>query len=107
MTKVKISVIGAGSVAWSSKLIHDLLHTPELYGSKVYLMDINEERLRLTKALADSYMAEVGGRYDFIATMDRREAIRDADFVINTAMYGGHLYYEKMRRISEKHGYYR
>jgi alpha-galactosidase len=107
VARVKIGVIGAGSVAWSTKLVHDLLHTPELYGSSVYLMDINDERLRLIKAFADSYAQEVGASYEFVATKDRREAIRDADFVINTAMYGGHQYYERMRAISEKHGYYR
>jgi len=104
---VKIGVVGAGSVAWSSKLIHDLLHTPQLYGSKVYLMDINEERLRLLKGFAEKYKSEVGADYEFVATKSRREAVREADIVINTAMYGGHKYYEEMRRISERHGYYR
>jgi alpha-galactosidase len=107
VARIKIGVIGAGSVAWSSTLIHDLLHMPTLYGSKVYLMDINEERLRLLRGFAERYMSEIGGSYEFITTTDRLEAIRDADIVVNTAMYGGHQYYEEMRRISEKHGYYR
>ncbi|MEZ0345630.1 MAG: alpha-glucosidase/alpha-galactosidase [Infirmifilum sp.] len=107
MARVKIAVVGAGSVAWSSKLVHDLLHTPELYGSEVHLMDINEERLRLAKAFADRYADELGAEYKFTTTMDRREAVRDADFVVNAAMHGGHHYYEQMRAASEKHGYYR
>ncbi|MCC6005215.1 MAG: alpha-glucosidase/alpha-galactosidase, partial [Thermofilum sp.] len=71
MAGVKIGVVGAGSVAWSSKLIHDLLHTPQLYGSKVYLMDINEERLRLLKGFAEKYKSEVGADYEFVATKSR------------------------------------
>lgn len=107
MPKIKISVIGAGSVAWSSKLVHDLLHTPSLYGSDVYFMDINEERLRILRGLAEKYKSEVGAEYNFFYTTDRKEAVRDSDVVINTAMYGGHRYYELMREVSEKHGYYR
>ncbi|MCD6444160.1 alpha-glucosidase/alpha-galactosidase [Candidatus Bathyarchaeota archaeon] len=104
---VKISVIGAGSIAWFSTLIHDLCLTKSLWGSTVSLMDINEERLNLSYLFAKRYASEVGADLKFEKTTDRRESLRDADFVINTAMAGGHQYYEDMRRISEKHGYYR
>ncbi|MEZ0346320.1 MAG: alpha-glucosidase/alpha-galactosidase [Infirmifilum sp.] len=107
MTRVKIAVIGAGSIAWSSKIIHDLLHTPTLLGSEVHLVDIDNDRLKMVKGFASRYASELGADYKFFATTDRRQAIRDADFVVNTAMYGGHGYYEKMRELSEKHGYYR
>ncbi|MEM2303457.1 MAG: alpha-glucosidase/alpha-galactosidase [Candidatus Bathyarchaeia archaeon] len=104
---VKIAVIGAGSIAWSTTLIRDLCVTPSLWKSKISLMDINEERLNLCYSAARRYASEVKADLDFEKTTDRREAIREADFVINTAMAGGHQYYEKMREISEKHGYYR
>ncbi|MGC9147277.1 MAG: alpha-glucosidase/alpha-galactosidase [Infirmifilum sp.] len=107
MTKVKIAVIGAGSIAWSSTVVHDLLHTPTLLGSEVYLMDIDETRLKRVGAFARKYSSELGVDYKFHLTTNRKEAIKDADFVVNTAMYGGHGYYEAMREISEKHGYYR
>ena len=70
-------------------------------------MDINEERLKLVHSLATRYAREVKADIRFEKTMDRREAIRDADFVINSAMAMGHSYYEEMRRVSEEHGYYR
>lgn len=105
--KIKIAIIGAGSVAWSSSVVRDLCLTPSLYGSTIVLMDINKERLELTYNIAKRYSSEVKADLNFEKTMDRKEAIRDADFVINTAMAGGHEYYEKMRSISEKHGYYR
>jgi len=107
VSRVKIAVIGAGSIAWSSKVIHDLLHTPTLFGSEVVLMDIDQGRLRLVESFAKRYASELGADIKFTATSDRREAIRDADFVVNTAMFGGHGYYEKMREVSERHGYYR
>jgi hypothetical protein len=42
----------------------------------------------------------------FEKTDDRRQALKGADYVINTA-FGGYDYTEKMRRLGEKHGYYR
>ncbi|MEM3659200.1 MAG: alpha-glucosidase/alpha-galactosidase [Thermoproteota archaeon] len=104
---VKITVIGAGSLAWSATLVRDLCLTPSLRGSTVVFMDVNEERLNLINAFAKRYSSEVKANLVFEKTSDRRAALRDSDVVINTAMAGGHSYYEKMRGISEKHGYYR
>lgn len=107
MTEVRIGVIGAGSIAWSATLIRDLSVTKNLWGSTVILMDKSRERLNLIYRFAKRYVSEVKADLRFEKTLNRKEAIRDADFVINTAMAGGHQYYEKMRAISEKHGYYR
>jgi alpha-galactosidase len=104
---VKITVIGAGSLAWSATLVRDLCLTPSLGESTIAFMDINEERLGLIHAFAKRYASEVKADLVFQKTTDRREAVRDSDVVINTAMVGGHSYYEDMRRVSEKHGYYR
>ncbi|MEM3479598.1 MAG: alpha-glucosidase/alpha-galactosidase [Candidatus Bathyarchaeia archaeon] len=107
MVKVKISVIGAGSIAWSATLIRDLSLMKGLWGSTVTLMDIDKERLEVIYGLARRYASEVGADLKIEKTMSAQEAIKDADFVINTALAGGHSYYENMRAISEKHGYYR
>ncbi len=104
---VKITVIGAGSLAWSATLVRDLCLTPSLKRPVVTFMDINEERLNLIHAFANRYASEVKANLVFEKTTDRRTALRDSDVVINTAMAGGHSYYEDMRRVSEKHDYYR
>lgn len=104
---LKIALIGAGSVVWGSTVIRDLLNTPELKAATVALMDINKERLNVVYQFATRYAGEIKSDMKFSKTTDRREAIRDADFVVNSAMAGGHQYYEKMRAVSEKHGYFR
>jgi len=53
------------------------------------------------------YAKEYGSSIKFVKTKNQVEAIKEADFVINSTMAGGHAYYEKMREISEKYGYYR
>lgn len=104
---MKITVIGAGSLAWSATLVRDLCLTPSLRRSTVTFMDVNEERLNLIHAFAKRYASEVKAELVFEKTTDRKAALRDSNVVINTAMAGGHSYYENMRRVSEKHGYYR
>ncbi|MEM3945492.1 MAG: alpha-glucosidase/alpha-galactosidase, partial [Candidatus Micrarchaeia archaeon] len=103
----KIAVIGAGSLAWSTTLVRDLCLTPSLKNSTISFVDINEERLNLIYTFAKRYASEVKAELNFEKTTNRREAIEGADFVINTAMAGGHSYYETMREVSEKYGYYR
>jgi len=70
-------------------------------------MDIDEERLRLITTFAKRYAEELGVPVEIHATMDRREAIRDADFVISSVLAKGYTYYETMRDVSERYGYYR
>jgi len=107
MPGVKIGVIGAGSIAWASTLVRDLCLTKSLWNSTVSLMDKDNERLDLIYGSAKRYASEVKAELKFEKTTNRAEAVKDADFVINTAMAGGHQYYERMRALSEKHGYYR
>ncbi len=104
---LKIAFIGAGSAVWSSRIIIDLILAKSLHGARVYLMDINRERRNLITSFAKRYASELHADLEFVPTTDRIEAIKDADFVVNSAMYGGHMYYERMREICERHGYYR
>ena len=52
---VKISIIGAGSAAFSLKLLRDICLTEGLRGSRVCFMDVDEERLNLAYGLAKGY----------------------------------------------------
>ncbi|MEJ5228964.1 MAG: alpha-glucosidase AglA [Pseudothermotoga sp.] len=107
MAPVKISIIGAGSAVFSMRLVNDLCKTKGLAGSLVSLMDIDQTRLDGVHDLAVRYVKELGGDLRFEKTTQLEDSLRDADFVINTAMVGGHSYLERARAIGEKHGYYR
>lgn len=104
---IKLGIIGAGSAAFSLGLVRDLCATESLYGSTISLTDIDEERLNGIHKLATRYVDELKVDLKFEKTMSREEALKDADFVINTALLGGHGHDEKMRAIGDKHGYYR
>ena len=105
MVDVKISIIGAGSATFSIELIRDLCLTPNLEGSTVSLMDINKDRLNAVYALGKKYADEMKIKLNLEKTMNRRESLRDADFVINTAMVVGYRGYRAGWLIGFKHGY--
>jgi len=104
---VKISIIGAGSMAWSITLVKDICLRKCLSGSTVSLMDIDRYRLKAIHGIAKRYAAEVKADLKFESTLDRKEALKDADFVICAVLAGGHKNYEIQREVAEKHGYYR
>jgi len=103
----KIAFIGDGSARWTSRILADIFLNEGLRGSEIWLMDINDYRLNLISTLARRYVEELKLPAKIHATMNREESIRDADFVISTALPKGYMYYEKMRDVSEECGYYR
>lgn len=103
---VRIGVIGAGSATFSLGLVKDLCLTENLKGSEVAFMDIDAERLDAVTRMATRYTDEVGAQLRFEQTTDRSAALRDCDFVINTAMVQSHYHQRDMRELMAKHGYY-
>ncbi|RAP73565.1 hypothetical protein [Paenibacillus montanisoli] len=105
MKPIKISIIGAGSSTFAIGMVRDICLTPSLEGSTIHFMDINQERLDNVHALCTKYAEERGVKLDLKKTLDRRECLEGADFVINTALTAG---YGRMREgweIAMKHGY--
>jgi len=86
---IKIGIIGAGSATFSLNLIKDICLTPNLKDSKICLMDVNSERLNIAYELCLRYAAEVNIHLDIEKTTDRITALKDADYVINTALATG------------------
>ena len=102
-----ITLIGAGSASFSIALIRDIVLTKGLAGSRMNLVDIDQERLDVTIALANRYRDEVKADLTFSATTERKKGLEGADFVICAVKVGGYGPLEKEREIAESHGYYR
>ena len=101
----RISIIGAGSAVFSLSIIRDICLTPNLQGSTVTFMDIDEERLDAAYRLCQRYADEVDTELDLRKTTDRRQALQGAEFVINTALVSGHRAMQEGWEIAHKHGY--
>jgi len=102
---IKISIIGAGSGAFSLSLIRDLCLTRTLEGCTVNFMDVDPERLESSYQLGRRYAAELGISLRFEKTLDRQESLSGADFVINTALAAGHQRLRDGWEIAQRHGY--
>jgi alpha-galactosidase len=105
-TPLKVTIIGAGSAEFSLGLVKDLCLTASLGGSHVCFMDIDQGRLDMIHQLASRYAQELGADLTFAKTLDRHVALRDADFVINTAAVRDEYHNHAVRQTADRHGYY-
>jgi alpha-galactosidase len=102
---MKISLIGAGSGAFSLSLIRDICLTENLNGCTVSFMDVNPERLDGSYHVCQRYAAELGRSIKFEKTLIRKESLAGADFVVNTALAAGHNILQAGWKIAQQHGY--
>jgi alpha-galactosidase len=86
---ITVAMIGAGSVVFSKNLTGDILSVPEFKDARIVYMDIDKERLDTAVALCRKQAAAMGCTPTIVGTMDRREALKGADFVINMVQIGG------------------
>jgi alpha-galactosidase len=100
----KIAFIGAGSLDFTEGLVRDVLSFPLLEDSHIALMDIDTERLdfafrKVSKIIAaGNYPAKV------TATLDRVEALKDADVVLTTILTGDTDVWKYDIEIPKKYG---
>ncbi len=88
MAKFKITFIGAGSIGFTRGLLTDILSVPELQDIDVAFMDINERNLDMVYQLCQRDIEANGLNIKIQATLDRREALKDAKYVIDCARIG-------------------
>ncbi|MFO7871042.1 MAG: alpha-glucosidase/alpha-galactosidase [Kiritimatiellia bacterium] len=86
---IKAAIIGAGSLTFSRLLIRDILTVPELQDTVFGLTDINRRNLDMITSLAQKDIDHAGVKASLISSTDRREVLRDADYVINASRVGG------------------
>ena len=100
----KITFIGAGSIVFTRNLCSDILLTPALQDSIILLMDIDPVRLERSRELVQAIIDRRGLKARVEATMDRREAVKGARYVITTFQQGGLDAYALDIDIPRKYG---
>jgi alpha-galactosidase len=88
---IKVTFIGAGSVEFTRDVTTDLCSYPEFRGSLHFaLYDISAERLAHAERLVRQISTQTGASATVTATLDRREALAGAQYVINEVQVGGY-----------------
>ena len=100
----KIAMIGAGSIVFCKTLMMDILATPALKDSEFRLMSRTMPKLKRVKRFADKVIKENGLKASVSVTLDRREALKDADYVIAMLQIGGVDAFEADYKIPLKYG---
>ena len=86
----KIAFIGAGSTVFTRNLVGDILSLPELRDTTTFaLMDIDPDRLRTSEIVASRLIDAHGSKATVSATLDRRQALDGADYVVTSFQVGG------------------
>lgn len=91
---VKITFMGAGSTVFARNVLGDCMCTPALRDAKIALYDIDEKRLKeseiILKALNHNVNEERACITTYLGVENRKDALRDADFVVNAIQVGGY-----------------
>lgn len=101
---IKVCVIGAGSVGFTRGTVRDILTVPELQDTHFSFTDINERNLDMVYQLCRKDIEANGVPATVSATLDRREALKDADYVFSFIRVGGLEAFETDIEIPLKYG---
>ena len=100
----KAAIIGAGSIVFCKTLILDILATPGLQDTEFSLMAPSTGRTSQVEDFANRVIKANGLKAKAWKTTDRREALREADYVISTFQVGGVQGFEVDYKIPYKYG---
>ena len=85
---MKITFMGAGSTVFARNVIGDCMCSESLRDSEFALYDIDGDRLKESETILNAMNKTMGGKAKittYLGVENRKDALRDAKFVINTA----------------------
>ena len=87
---IKIAIIGAGSTVFMKNIVTDIVLEPGLERAHIALHDIDAARLATSEKVAHRISASTNTHPHITASLNRREALQNADFVITMIQVGGY-----------------
>ena len=100
----KIAFIGAGSIGFTRTLLCDLLSVPEFRDCEVSFIDINQNNLDMVTLLCQRDIDSNGLKIKIHPTLNRREGLKGAKYVISCVRIGGLEAFETDINIPLKYG---
>ena len=99
-----ITIIGAASTTFGPKVLRDILNHPQVGGSTLRFVDINEERLVIYDKLARKLNQFLKTPIQIESTTDRREVLSGSDYVIITVDTGHYHTWQQDFSVPVKYG---
>lgn len=91
---MKITFLGAGSTIFARNVLGDCMCTPALRESEIALYDIDEERLKESEVILNAINKNINESRSkitcYLGEENRKDALRDANFVVNAIQVGGY-----------------
>ena len=91
---MKITFLGAGSSVFAKNVLGDTMLCPSLNNAEIALYDIDAVRLEESFVLINKLNENINENRatvkKFLGVAERKDALRDADFVINAVQIGGY-----------------
>lgn len=107
MRKLKVTLVGAGSVAFAIGSLQDLVLSERLKNEtelEIALMDISDKNLKMTHNYATKMFEEFGNPAKIWMTTDLEESLKDADFVIVAIEVNRYFYWSQDFHIPRRYG---
>lgn len=86
----KITFLGAGSTIFAKSVLGDCILTPSIPDLEIALHDIDAERLEDSRNMLENIAKNAGRAVPISASLNRRAALKDADYVVNAIQVGGY-----------------
>ena len=91
---LKITFLGAGSTVFARNVLGDVMCTPALRECEIALYDIDGQRLKESEQILRTINRNVNESRavirSYLGAENRKEALRDATFVVNAIQVGGY-----------------
>ncbi|MBQ7206269.1 MAG: alpha-galactosidase [Lentisphaeria bacterium] len=101
---MKLSIIGAGSLGFTRRLVYDLLAVPEFRSAEVSLHDIDERNLDMIFRVLKRDIDAAGFAVKLTADPDRRLSLTRANYIVCCARVGGLEAFEQDVEIPLSYG---
>lgn len=86
----KITFLGAGSTVFAKNVLGDCMTVEALQDFEFALFDIDEERLNDSELMLNNLKKNLNSKVTIKSYHNRKEALRDAKYVINAIQVGGY-----------------
>ena len=105
--KLKITIIGAGSVSFCPTTVSDILRNESIQNAdlEIALMDINEEALRISTEFSEKLKDSCKKDAKIESTLDLKQALTGADFVVTAIEKNRYHYWSQDFHVPRKYGF--